>query len=159
MSVSEIVSVMRYAINIMHTRRYFLLALVLPLLIVLVGVLFAGIFADPGASTISMILTPYVCFFLVLSVWCLNKPPGQIRRVAYRAPLIFLAFQLAYLAVEYMAGVSMAKDLMGLAGVLVIVATYIIIIGYLYTFIMELGYFSYLDHKRHPRSTDNSLRC
>lgn len=150
---------MRYARHIMYTRRYFFLALALPLVIVLIGVLFSGIFTDVSAATISMILTPYVCFFLVLSFWSQNKPPARIRRAAYRAPLIFLAFQLAYLVVQYLAGVSLAKDLMGLGGVLVIVSTYIVIVGYLYTFIMELGYFSYLEHKRHPRSTDNSLRC
>lgn len=150
---------MRYAKHIMHTRRYFILALALPLLIILMGVLYAAIFTDATAGNISIVLTPYVCFFLVMSVWSWQNPPGRIRRVAYRAPLIFLAFQLAYLVVEYLAGVSLAKDLMGLAGVLVIVATYIIIVGYLYTFLMEQGYFSYLDHKRHRRFADTTLRC
>lgn len=150
---------MRYAWRIMYTRRYFIVALALPLLMVLMGVAYASIFTDARAGNISVLVTPYVCFFLILSFWSLNKTPGRIRRIAYRAPLIFVVFQLTYLVVEYTAGVSLAKDLMGLTGVLVIVATYIIIVGYLYTFIMEQGYFSYLDHKRHRPSANNTMRC
>jgi len=143
----------------MYTRRYFIAALGLPLLVVLMAVAYVAFFTNTRAGNISVLVTPYACFFLVLSFWSLNKTPGQIRRIAYRAPLIFLVFQLAYLVVEYMAGMSMAKNLMGLTGVLVIVATYIIIAGYLYTFVMEQGYFSYLNHKRHQPAPNNTMRC
>ncbi|WP_455209273.1 hypothetical protein [Kaarinaea lacus] len=143
----------------MHTRRYFIVAIALPLLVVLAGVLYAGIFTQVNAGNISRMVTPYICFFLFLSYWSLNNAPQRIRRIAYRAPLIFLAFQLSYLVVEYAAGASLAKDLMGLASVLIIVSTYVIIVGYLYVLIMEQGYFSYLEHKRHPASVNTSLQC
>jgi len=152
-------SMMRYAWRIMYTRRYFIAALGLPLLVVLMAVAYVVFFTKPSAGNISVLVTPYACFFLVLSIWSFNQTPSRIRRVAYRAPLIFLVFQLAYLVLEYTAGVSLARNLMGLTGVLVIVATYIIIVGYLYAFIMEQGYFSYLNHKRHQPAPNNTMRC
>ncbi|HEY5601543.1 MAG TPA: hypothetical protein VIM41_00380 [Gammaproteobacteria bacterium] len=142
-----------------HTRRYFIAALALPLLMVLIAVLYAVIFMDTTAIHISLILTPYICFFLLMAYWSLHNAPGRIRKTAYRAPLIFLAFQSAYLVVEYLGGVSLANDLTGLAGLLSVVATYVVIVGYLYLFIMEQGYFSYIDHKRHPSAGDANLRC
>ncbi|MCI0508234.1 MAG: hypothetical protein L0Z73_19335 [Gammaproteobacteria bacterium] len=141
------------------TRRYFIATLALPLLIVLIGVIYAVVFTHATAGNISMLMTPYCCFFVFMLYWSLNHAPKQIRRAAYRAPLIFLAFQSAYLIVEYVAGVSPARDLVGLAGLLSIVAVYVIIVGYLYTLIMEQGYFSYLEHKRHLRSANTRLRC
>jgi hypothetical protein len=141
------------------TRRYFIVALALPQMVVLIGVLYAVIFTHATAGSISMLLTPYICFFLLMTFWALHNAPKRIRRIAYRAPLIFLAFQSAYLIVEYVAGVSPAKDLMGLTGLLSIVSVYVLLLGYLYTLVMEQGYFSYLEHKRHPQSANTRLRC
>ncbi|WP_455200980.1 hypothetical protein [Kaarinaea lacus] len=143
----------------MYTRRYFITTLALPLIIVGIGVLVVGVITDVRFSNISTLLTPYLCFFGVLSIWALNNAPNKIRKAAYRAPLIYLAFELSYLIVEYAAGASLAKDIVGLGGVLIIVATYIVIVGYLYTFIMEQGYFSYLDQKRRASSLRPRLHC
>jgi len=143
----------------MHTRRYFITALALPMIIAVIGVLVVSVFVDASFGNISTILTPYLCFFAVLSFWALHNPPNKIRKVAYRAPLIYLAFELSYLVVEYAAGVSLAKDLVGLGGVLIIISTYVIIVGYLYALIMEQGYLSYLDQKRHASTLRPRLHC
>lgn len=143
----------------MYTRRYFITTLALPMIIAVIGVLVVGVIADVGYGNISTLLTPYLCFFVVLSFWASNNPPNKIRKMAYRAPLVYLVFELSYLVVEYATGASLAKDLVGLGGVLIIVSTYIIIIGYLYVFIMEQGYFSYLDQKRHASVLRPKLHC
>ena len=143
----------------MYTRRYFITALALPMIIIAIGVLVASIFTEVGFGSTSTLLTPYLCFFGILSYWALNNPPNKIRKAAYRAPLIYLAFELSYLVVEYAAGASLARDLVGLGGVMIIVSTYIIMVGYLYAFIMEQGYFSYLDQKRHASSLRPKLHC
>ena len=150
---------MRYAYTMMYTRRFFIATLALPIIIAVIGVLVVGVFVGASFGAVSTILTPYICFFVVLSFWVLNNPPNKIRKAAYLAPLIYLAFELSYLVVEYAAGASLAKDIVGLGGVLIIVSTYIIIVGYLYTFIMEQGYFSYLDQKRHASSIRLRLHC
>ncbi len=143
----------------MYTRRFFITTLALPMAIVLIGLLVVNFFTDISLRSISTLITPYLCFFAVLSYWALNNAPNKIRKVAYRAPIIYLAFEVAYLVVEYAAGVSLAKNIVGLGGVLIIVSTYVIIIGYLYTFIMEQGYFSYLNQKRHSTTESSRLRC
>jgi hypothetical protein len=143
----------------MYTRRYFITTLALPMIIAVIGVLVVGVITGVSFGNVSTLLTPYLCFFGVLSFWALNNPPNKIRKVAYRAPLIYLVFEVSYLVVEYAAGASLAKDLVGLGGVLIIASTYIIIAGYLYAFIMEQGYFSYLDQKRHASSLRPKLHC
>jgi len=143
----------------MYTRRFFIATLALPIVIAVIGVLVVGVFVGASFGNISTILTPYLCFFGVLSFWALNNPPNKIRKMAYRAPLIYLAFELSYLLVEYVAGASLAKDLVGLGGVMIIVSTYVIIVGYLYALIMEQGYFSYMDQKRHASTLRPRLQC
>ena len=150
---------MSYDKYMMYTRRYFITALAIPMIIVVIGVFVVGVFTDISFSNISTLITPYLCFFGVLTFWALNNPPNKIRKAAYRAPLIYLVFELSYLVVEYAAGASLAKDVVGLGGVLIIVSTYIIIMGYLYVFIMEQGYFSYLDQKRRSSALRPRLHC
>ena len=139
----------------MYTRRFFVASLALPLVITVLGLLLVRFVTTMTMNHIGAIVVPYACFFLVLSLWSMRNPPRIIRHVAYRAPVIFLLFETVYLLVEFTAGDSLAKDLMGLGGLLVIVSIYVVVLGYLYTFLMEQGYFSYLSQKRHQASGKN----
>jgi hypothetical protein len=143
----------------MYTRRYFLLALTLPLAVVLGGMAVALALAAIPATVIGATTVPYLSFLGVMYFWSTRRPPNVIRKVAYRAPIIFLAFEAGYLVVEYSAGVSLAKDLMGLASLLILVAIYIVLLGYLYTFVMEQGYLSYLNQKRHQPAARSRIHC
>ena len=143
----------------MYTRRYFLFALTLPLGVLLGAVFVANSIAEITATSIGTLVVPYLSFITVMYLWSARRPPNVIRRIVYRAPIIFLGFQVCYLGVEYAAGVSLAKDIVGLGGVVVIVAIYTILFGYLYTFVMEQGYLSYLYQKRHQPSARSRIQC
>ncbi|MGD8571686.1 MAG: hypothetical protein PVG89_09040 [Gammaproteobacteria bacterium] len=144
----------------MYTRRYFWAALTLPLAVVLGGVLVATMLTSIPVLAVGTLVVPYLSFAVVMYVWSLRQPPAAIRRMVYRTPLIFLCFQVSYQVLEYSTGVSLAKDLVGLGGILVIVGIYIVMLGYVYVFIMEQGYLSYLYQKRHRHTTNRSrIRC
>ncbi|MEJ2181607.1 MAG: hypothetical protein P8Y28_14535, partial [Gammaproteobacteria bacterium] len=72
----------------------------LPMIIAEIGVLVVGDITGVSFGNVSTLLTPYLCFFGVLSFWALNNPPNKIRKEAYRAPLIYLVFEVSYLVVE-----------------------------------------------------------
>ena len=124
------------------------------------GHLFLLVFLEESdsCSLLMRAVVPYACFFLVLALWSMRSSPKVMRHTAYRAPVIFLAFEAAYLVVEFIAGDSLAKDLLGLGGLLVIVSIYVVLLGYLYTLLMEQGYFSYLYQKRHQAHLKNKLQ-
>ena len=142
----------------MYTRRYFVASLALPLVILVLGILLFRIITAMSMNHVGAIVVPYACFFLVLALWSMRSSPKVMRHTAYRAPVIFLAFEAAYLVVEFIAGDSLAKDLLGLGGLLVIVSIYVVLLGYLYTLLMEQGYFSYLYQKRHQAHLKNKLQ-
>lgn len=106
-------------------------------------------YSDEMPAYLGVMVVPYVCFFLFFLLWVSRHPPKAIRYAAYRAPLVFLVFQIAYLGLEYYHGASLAKGIVGLSGVVVIISFYVIIIGYLYVLLMEQGYLSYLFYMRH----------
>lgn len=128
----------------------------------MVFLLFAALLAiftsqhTPGY--LGAMLAPYICFFLFFLVWASRNPPRMIRFAAYRAPLVFLAFQIAYLGLEYYHGASMARDIVGLGGIIVIISTYVILLGYIYVFLMEQSYLSYLFYMRHHHLQQSSGR-
>ena len=142
---------MRYTRDDMYTRRYFRFSLLLPLIVLAVGSSVAGVIIRVPVQLIAGIVVPYMCFSLVFVIWSFGKSPRLIRNVAYRAPIIYLAFEVLYIVLEYAFNVSIAKNAIGLWGILTMASTYIIILGYLYVFLMELGYFSYLYQKRQSR--------
>ena len=133
----------------MYTRRFFILSLLMPLLLLVFVVLVAAIATKHAPGHLGAILAPYITFFLFFLFWSSRNKPKAIRDAAYRAPLIFLLFQCGYLVLEFSRGVSVAKDVVGLGGILVILTTYGSLIGYLYVFVMEQCYFSYLYYLRH----------
>ena len=52
----------------MYTRRYFITTLALPVIIAVIGVLVVGVIAGVSFGNVSTLLTPYLCFFGVLSL-------------------------------------------------------------------------------------------
>jgi len=141
----------------MYTRRYFYIALVLPLIITIFVVGYARLVLFVPVRDVGAMLVPYSSFCLSLILLASKQAPQAIRKLAYRAPLVFLIFQLAYLLLEYSSGVSVAADLSGLTGILVVVSTYVMIFGYLYLLLMEQGYVWYLYHKRQRGILQNKL--
>lgn len=133
----------------MHTRKFFLVCLSLPLMIILMATLI-GYFSHMAlpldfANTLTI---PYLCFSAAMIAWCKHERPSTIRRLAYGAPIIFLLFQIAFLVMQYIYGNSLASDLLGLGGLAIFSATYIVILGYVYVFIAEQVFLSYLANKR-----------
>jgi len=164
----------------MYTRRFFIGAILflLALLLLSVGVVMASS-AVMSMQLAGALLLPYGCFAVLLTAWSFNQSPASLRSAAYRLPIVFLGFQMSYFGLRYWFGVSYATDLMGLGSIFVITSIYIIIFGYLYVFIVEQYYISYLFQKRaqntaklasqaplpHQKSTsqsseqNNKLRC
>ena len=133
----------------MYTRRFFVIALAIPLLFLMFGALVAVVVSPNFPGYLGAILVPYISFFLFFLLWVSRHRPRDIRYAAYRAPLIFLIFQISYLLLEYSVGASLAKDIVGLGSVIVVTSTYAVMLGYLYALLMEQGYFSYLFYMRH----------
>lgn len=133
----------------MYTRRFFIIGLTIPLAFLLFGVLIVIMAVPEIPKHLGDIVVPYLSFFLFFLLWLFHQTPRKIRYAAYRAPLIYLAFQIFYLVLEFSMGVSMAKDIVGLGSIIVIISTYAIILGYLYVLVMEQGYISYLFYMRH----------
>jgi len=133
----------------MYTRRIFIGAILFLLALLLFSVGIIVVFSTVVSTQLAgALIVPYSCFALVMSVWSLNHSPAALRRAAYRLPLLFLGFQMAYFSLRYWFGVSYATDIIGLGSILVIVSIYVIIFGYLYVFIVEQCYISYLFQKR-----------
>ncbi|NOZ54106.1 MAG: hypothetical protein GXP08_13410 [Gammaproteobacteria bacterium] len=129
----------------MYTRRFFIRAILLLLILLLFGIMVAVLFSSVMSMQLAgLLIVPYSCFSLLMCVWSVSATPSAIRRAAYRLPIIFLVFQLAYFTLRYWLGVSYAPDLIGLGGIFAMVSIYGIIFGYLYIFIAEQYYISAL---------------
>ena len=139
---------LRYSLS-MYTRRFFIISLAIPLLFLMFGALVAIVVSPGFPDYLGAILVPYISFFLFFILWVSSRAPKEIRYAAYRAPLVYMVSQVAYLVLEFSVGASLAKDIIGLGGVIVIISTYAIMLGYLYVFLMEQAYFSYLFYMRH----------
>ena len=145
---------LRYSMH-MYTRRFFIISLSLPLAFLLFGVMIFVLITPEMPQHLGVVLVPYVSFYLFFLMWVSRHAPRAIRYAAYRAPLIFLAFEISYLVLEFTLGASIAKDAIGLGGVIVTISTYTVLLGYLYVFLMEQGYISYLYYLRHHHMTDS----
>jgi len=141
----------------MFTRRFFIAALFLPLILMLIVVVYAGQVLSLSFSHIGAILVPYTSFCLILSVIFTKRTARWIRTNVYRVPLVFLLFQDAYFLLEFRTGVSVASNISGLIGIIVIVSTYVLMFGYLYLLLMEQGYIWYLFYKRHNSNAHHNL--
>lgn len=142
----------------MYTRRFFIISLTIPLVFLLFGAGIAVVVSSGFPDYLGAILAPYLSFYFFFLMWVSRHVPREIRDAAYRAPLVYLAFQVSYLVLEYSVGASLAHDVVGLGGVIIIISTYAIMAGYLYTFLMEQGYFSYLFYMRHHHLSQQTLK-
>ena len=141
----------------MFTRRFFIAAVLLPLVLTVFVVVYARLALSVSFSHLGAILVPYASFCVILLVMATRCSVRLIRAYAYRVPLIFLLLQDAYLLLEFRTGVSVASHLSGLIGMLVVVSTYVLMFGYLYLLLMEQGYIWYLFHKRQNGAHSNIL--
>jgi len=142
----------------MYTRRFFIISLLIPLVFIIFGALVTIMITPKIPGHLGAVLVPYTSFFLFFVLWASRNTPQAIRYAAYRAPLVFLVFQITYLVLEFGLGVSLAKDIIGLGGVIIIISTYAILLGYLYIFLMEQGYLSYLFYMRHHHMAHKKSR-
>jgi len=151
----------------MYTRKFFLAAILLPLLLITTGLIFAVSAARGLYAHIMLILfISYGCFSLTAVFIGLKFHPNAIRRFACRSPIIFLFFLAVCLFFEFALHVSLATDFIGLGGILIFSATYVVIVGYLYILVAEQVFISFLHQQklkikyRNGNSyMDGKLRC
>ena len=148
---------MRYSVS-MYTRRFFIISLSFPLAFLLFGVLVFLMISPQIPRHLGVVVVPYICFYLFFVLWASRHSPRAIRYAAYRAPLVFLMFEISYIVLEFSLGASIAKDLVGLGGIIITLSTYSILLGYLYVFLMEQGYLSYLFYLRHHHMSARKVK-
>ena len=151
----------------MYTRRFFLIALLSPILFIAMGLIVALI--EKSELYIHLILTlliPYFLFALTAVFISRNYPPNALRRFGFRTPIMFLVFLISYLLLEFALNLSLASNLTGLIAIIIFSATYIIILGYLYVLILQQALISYLHQQRQKNLykhgnvfVDGKLRC
>ena len=78
-------------------------------------------------------------------LWSHKKTPGAIRRAVYRMPLEFLLIEAIYLASESYLHIPHALAPAGLIAILIMLAVFVIIIGYLSIFLAEIGYLTLIE--------------
>ena len=137
----------------MHTRRFFIFAILLPYFLVLFGLILTNIMSTGNFSTgsyelLAAVVLPYGFFAVLMCNWYLKKPVRIVRYSSYRLPVIYLIFQDAYFIIAYWYGVSYLRDSIALGSVIIFVSMYIVILGYLYVFLAEQCYISYVYQKR-----------
>ncbi|KPJ88383.1 MAG: hypothetical protein AMJ53_16915 [Gammaproteobacteria bacterium SG8_11] len=151
----------------MHTRRFFRIALLLPLLFIAVGYVAALIEkSELYTHLILTLLIPYVLFSLITLVISRKYSPNALRRFGFRSPIVFLFFLVGYLSLEYAFEFSLASDPVGLLAIMIFSATYIVIFGYLYILILQQVLISFLYQQRHKNKhkygnvfVDGKLQC
>lgn len=151
----------------MHTRRFFRIALLLPLLIIGAG--FVATLVERSELYIHLVLTlliPYVVFTLATGIISRKYSPNALRRFGFRSPILFLFFLIGYLMLEFAFDLSLASNPAGLVAIMIFSATYIIIFGYLYILILQQVLISFLYQQRHKNKykygnvfVDGKLQC
>ena len=151
----------------MYTRRFFRIALLIPLFIIAAG--FVVAYFEQSELYIRLILAlliPYICFTISTLIMCRNYTPNALRRYGFRSPIIFLFFHIGYLLLEYASDMSLASDPAGLVAIMIFSATYTVIFGYLYILILQQALISYLYQQRQSNKykygntfIDGKLQC
>jgi hypothetical protein len=151
----------------MYTRKFFLAAILLPLLLITAGLISA--FASANGLYIHLMLILWISYggFSFAAILISRKyHPNALRRFGCRGPINFLFFIGGYLLLEYAFHLSLAADFIGLGGILVFSATYVTILGYLYVLIAEQAYISFLHQQKMKNKykngnvfVDGKLRC
>jgi hypothetical protein len=151
----------------MHTRRFFRIALLLPLLFITAGFVSALIErSELYTHLILTLLIPYVVFAVGTGIISRKYSPNALRRYGFRSPIVFLFFLNGYLLLEYAIDISLASDPIGLVAIMIFSATYVVIIGYLYILILQHALISFLyqhrqknKHKNRNVLVDGKLQC
>ena len=151
----------------MYTRRFFRIALFLPLLLIAAGLAVA--FAEKSefyAHFILTLLIPYVFFALTTTFIIRAYTPHALRHFGFRSPIVLLFFLTGYLLLEFALNISLATDLTGLIALMIFAATYTIIFGYLYVLVLQQVLISFLYQQRQKSrlkfgnlSMEGKLRC
>lgn len=151
----------------MYTRKFFLAAILLPLLLITGAVIFAV--SSARGLYIHLMMTlwiSYGSFSLTAVLVSRRYHPNALRRFGCRGPIIFLFFLAAVLLIEFALHLSPATDFIGLGGILVFSATYVVIIGFLYVLVAEQVFISFLHqqklknkYKNGNQFVDGKLRC
>ena len=151
----------------MHTRKFFLTALILPFLFMVTGFVLA-VYAKSGLYIhLSLtLLIPYASFALITVIISRKYSPNGLRRFGYRSPIVFLFFITGYLLIEFVFHVSLASNPAGLAAIMIFSATYVVIIGYIYILILGQALISFLYQQRQNNKykygnlfIDGKLQC
>ncbi len=148
----------------MLIKRYLSILLFAPLLLCIVLVAVNLVASNPISHVnAGRIIYPYALFCLSVFWWCQHKTPGAIRRVIYRLPIVFVLTETAYLCAQNYLDLPESLGLIGLTAVVIMLAVFAIILGYVYIFIAEIGYIALLQHHHidQYKNTDRkmSLRC
>ncbi len=151
----------------MNTRRFFRIALWLPLLFI--SIAYAAALVEKSQLYSHLVLTlliPYSLFTLTIAIVSRKYSPNALRRFGFRSPIVFLFFLNSYLLVEYGFNISLASDPAGLLAIMIFSATYVVIFGYLYILILQQVLISFLYQQRHKNKhkhgnvfVDGKLRC
>lgn len=137
----------------MYTRRFFRIAVLLPLLFIAAGM--AAALAENSELYIHLILTlliPYSVFTVAAGIASRIFSPHTLRSFGFRSPILFLFLLLGYLLLEYALDVSIASNPAGLVAIMIFSATYIVIFGYLYILILQQALISYLYQQKQKRT-------
>jgi len=145
-------------------RRYLLVLLVAPLLLLILLVVVNAVTSNPmSVINIGRIIFPYSLFCLVILWWSKGKTPGAVRRVIYRLPLVFLTFETLYLMAEKYLDLPQSLSYVGLTAVMITLAIFVVVLGYIYIFLAEIGYIALVQAHRFDqfKNTDRkmSLHC
>lgn len=142
----------------MHTRRFFRIAVLLPLLFIVAGL--AAALAENSELYTHLVLTlliPYSIFSIAAGMVSLVSSPHALRSFGFRSPILFLFLLLGYLLLEYTLDVSIASNLTGLVAIMIFSATYVVIFGYLYILILQQALISYLYQQKQKRTYKSGL--
>jgi len=148
----------------MLIKRYLSVLLFAPLLLCVVLVTINLMTSNPVSYVnASRIIYPYALFCLSVFLWSQHKTPGAIRRIIYRLPLVFVLIETVYLSAENYLGLPESLGFIGLTAVVIMLAVFVVILGYVYIFLAEIGYIALLQLHRFDqyKSTGRkmSLHC
>ena len=148
----------------MLIKRYLSVLLFALLLLCVVLVTINLLTSNPMSYVnVSRIVFPYALFSLSVFLWSHHKTPGAIRRVIYRLPLIFLLIETLYLGAEIYFNLPESLGLVGLTAVVIMLAVFVVVLGYIYIFLAEIGYIATIHHHRFDQYKNTgrkmSLHC
>ena len=127
----------------MSSRRYYRLSLLLPMILPFLAVIGGENFlTDLLIGTVLFSSIPYLIFAGLFWAWLEEKTIKSIQQASYLAPLLFVPFQVIFLLL--LLTLSPPSEIFSVDGMLTAIGEfmfYALMVGYLYVFIINLGYF------------------